>query len=216
MASISILAASAVLVALSARGAAANEQCRADQGTSRTEVAHESGGSDRMEASGHAMPRLVSSCSLAERSSTFRALLEDLGQSDVIVYVQVQHDPQSTTRGSLRFMGSGGGFRWVVATVETGTSRWSSFQENLVALTATLGHELQHAREVSTAPSIRSAAEFDTHFRTMGIDLGRNAVDTDAARQVGRIVEGEIRGSKNPAADGTATRYFPAVEIQQT
>ena len=198
MASISIFAASAALVALSARGPAAGEQWCADPGTSRTEVAHESGGSDRMDsvrARDAAADQLLQFGT--ERSSTFRALLEELGQSDVIVYVQVQHDPRSTTRGSLQFLGSGGRFRWVMATVETGTSRLSSFQENLVALTAILGHELQHAREVAAAPSIRSAAEFDTHFRTMGIGLGRNAVDTDAARHVGRIVEEEIRGGKD-------------------
>jgi hypothetical protein len=67
-----------------------------------------------------------------------------------------------------------------------------------------------HAREISAAPSIRSAAEFDSYFRTMGIDLGGNAVDTDAARQVGRIVEEEIRARKNTEADGTAQRtYLP-------
>ena len=198
MVSISIFAASAVLVALSARGPDAGEQWCTDIGTSRTELAHESGGSDRMEsvrARDAAADQLLQFG--AERSSTFRALVEELGQSDVIVYVQVRHDPTATTRGSLRFMGSGGRFRWVVATVETGTSRLSAFQENLVALTATLGHELQHAREVAAAPSIRSAAEFDAHFRAMGIDLGRNAVDTEAARHVGRIVEEEIRGGKD-------------------
>lgn len=210
MASISIFAASAVLVALSARGPAAGEQCCAAQRTARTEASHESSGSDTMasvRARDAAAGQLLQFGT--ERSSTFRALLEDLGQSNVIVYVQVRHDPTSTTRGSLQFMGSGGGFTWVVATIETGTSRLSAFQENLVALTATLGHELQHAREISAAPSIRSAAEFDSYFRTMGIDLGGNAVDTDAARQVGRIVEEEIRARKNTAADGTAQRTYP-------
>ena len=197
MVSISVFAASAVLVALSARGPAASEPCCAARGTAGTEVSHELSGSDTMEsvrARDAAADQLLQFGT--ERSSTFRALLEELGQSDVIVYVQVQHDPRSTTRGSLQFMGSGGRFRWVMATVETGTSRLSSFQENLVRLTAILGHELQHAREVAAAPSIRSATEFDAHFRAMGIGLGRNAVDTDAARHVGRIVEEEIRGGK--------------------
>jgi hypothetical protein len=108
------------------------------------------------------------------------------------VYVQVQQDPAATADGSLRFIGSGGGFRWVMATVETATSRLSAVQENRVKLTATLGHELQHAREVSDAPGVRTAAEFDTHFRTVGIGVRRNTLDTDAARQVGRTVEEEI------------------------
>jgi hypothetical protein len=174
MTSISLLAASAVVVALSASGPVAGEQMVSVRG--------------RDAAADHLLQFG------AERSPTFRALLEDLRLSDVIVYVQVQHDPESAPGGSLQFIGSGGPFRWVMATVDTGSSRPGSLQANLVALTAILGHELQHAREVSAVRSIRTVADFDTHFRTVGIGVGRNAVDTDAARDVGRIVEGEIRG----------------------
>jgi hypothetical protein len=56
-----------------------------------------------------------------------------------------------------------------------------------VTLTATLGHELQHAREVPAEPSILTVSDFDSHFRTAGLALGRSAVDTDAARQVDRM-----------------------------
>ena len=73
-------------------------------------------------------------------------------------------DPGATSDGSLRFIGSGGGFRWVMATVDAGTSRLSAVQENRVKLTATLGHELQHAREVSDARAIWTAAEFESTF----------------------------------------------------
>ena len=177
MTSISLFAASAVVMAMSASGPVAGEQM---ESVRARDVA-----ADQLLQFG------------AERSPTFRALLEDLRLSDVIVYVQVQQDAESTG-GSLQFIGGGGAFRWVLATVGTGSARLSSLQENLVALTATLGHELQHAREVSAALSIRTAADFDTHFRAVGIGVGRNAVDTDAARRVGRIVEGEIRGFANP------------------
>ena len=174
MTSLSLFTASAVVVAMSASGPVAGERIES--------VRARDAAADHLLQFG------------AERSPTFRALLEDLRLSDVIVYVQVQQDPESTPGGSLQFIGSGGPFRWVLATVDTGSSRLGSLQENLVMLTAILGHELQHAREVSEALSIRTIADFDSHFRTVGIGMGRNAVDTDAARDVGRIVEGEIRG----------------------
>jgi hypothetical protein len=178
-----------------AQGAVAGEQAGAGQSAPGTTVTRECDGSDTMES---VRPRDATADQLlqfgAERSPTFRALVEDLRLSDVIVYVQVQQDPESARAGSLHFIGSGGRFRWVMATVETGSSRLGAVQENLVTLTAILGHELQHAREVSAAPSIRTAADFEAHFRTVGIGVSRNAVDTEAARHIGRLVEGEIRG----------------------
>ena len=127
-----------------------------------------------------------------DRSQTFRDLLADLRRSDVIVYVDVHDDPANTEAGTLRFIGGGNGVRFVMATVETGTSRPAAVQENLVALTATLGHELQHAREVADTPSIRSVADFETHYRAVGTKVHGNSLDTEAARHIGLLVEREL------------------------
>jgi hypothetical protein len=141
-----------------------------------------------------------------ERSQSFRDLLEDLYRARMIVYVEVGQDAERTLGGSLRFIAAEGCFRLVMATVESGTTSLGTAQGNLVALTAILGHELQHAREVAEESSIRSVAAFDHHFRTVGIRLGRNSVDTEAARRIGRVVEREVRGlARVPGLAATAT-----------
>ena len=198
MTSISFFVASAVVMAVSAPGPVAGGQLGADPRSPHTKVTCECSAFETREsvrARDEAAALLLQWG--AGRSATFRALLEDLQLSNVIVYVQVRQDSEFPLGGSLQFIGSGGPFRWVMATVDTGSSRRAVLQENLVALTAILGHELQHAREVSAALSIETAADFATHFRTVGIAVGRNAVDTDAARETGRMVQGEILGHKN-------------------
>jgi hypothetical protein len=211
MTSISLFLASAVAAALSAPGTRDGRQMDIGNDLASATGTHHGGAINSIERirARDAMADALLQFG-ADRSATFLALLEDLRRSNVIVYVQVQQDPGATSDGSLRFIGSGGGFRWVMATVETGTSRPSAIQENRVKLTATLGHELQHAREVSDARAVWTAAEFDTHFRTVGIGVRRNTLDTDAARQVGRTVEEEI-GRPSERLD---THAKPALRVR--
>ncbi len=134
-----------------------------------------------------------------EKSPTFRQLVEELDTSNVIVYVDVRQDSrQPPNGGCLGFIGQGAGTRWVVASVDAGTSSLALAQQRLYALTATLAHELQHARELSGAPGIADARDFDRFFRRIGVTVGPNTVDTDAARKVGRKVELELRGFQPP------------------
>lgn len=129
-----------------------------------------------------------------ERSPTFRQLVQELDRSNVIVYVDVRQDPHRSDRGQLQFIGQGGGIRWVRAAVDTGSTNLGLAQRQIFALTATLAHELQHARELSGAATIETAADFDSFFRSIGVEVGQNSVDTDAARDVGRAVEAELLG----------------------
>lgn len=129
-----------------------------------------------------------------ERSATFRELVDVLQDSNVIVYVDVRRDPRYAQSGLLQFMGEAGGVRWLRATIDVGTSRLEIAQTRIIELTAILGHELQHAREVAEARFIGSADDFDRHFRTIGLPTGKNAIDTLAAREAGESVEAEVRG----------------------
>lgn len=134
-----------------------------------------------------------------EKSSTFRQLVEELDRSNVIVYVDVRQDPhRAPDGGCLEYIGQGAGIRWVRASIDAGTSSLAIAQQHIYSLTATLAHELQHARELSGAPAIEDAKDFDTFFRTIGVIVGPNIVDTDAARKVGRVVELELRGFAPP------------------
>ena len=129
-----------------------------------------------------------------EKSPTFRQLVRQLGRSNVIVYVDVQQEADRPEGGSLQFIGEGAGTRWVLATVSTGTSNFAVARQRLVSLTATLGHELQHAREVAKAPVMSRPEDFEAFFRERGVKIRGNVVDTDAARDLGKRVEREIRG----------------------
>jgi len=146
-----------------------------------------------------------------ERSGTFRDLVDVLQQSNVVVYVDVRRDPRYAQSGSLQFMGEASGVRWVRATIDVGTSRLEVAQTKIVELTAILGHELQHAREVAEARFIRNMDDFDRHFRTIGFPTGKDVVDTLAAREAGESVEAEVRGlaTESPQARRTGSSSTP-------
>ena len=77
----------------------------------------------------------------SEKSATFRALLERLGRSDLIVYVDRTITMGERTRGDTRFVARAGGFRFLRVTLEM-----HGLTNPVVAL---IGHELRHAAEVA-------------------------------------------------------------------
>lgn len=127
-------------------------------------------------------------------SPTFRALVDRLQQSDVVVYVQC--DPQWSSRqggGRLTFVSSAGGFRYVV--VRMG---WLPSRAQQIAM---LAHELQHAAEIAGTPAIVDAASLAREYRRMAgaREVSRPgpsiAFDTDAANAAGETVLLEINRS---------------------
>ena len=126
-------------------------------------------------------------------SETFRQLIRDLDWSNVIVYIDVRQDPHYPLGGSLTFMGSSDGWRWLRATIDVGTTDHGAVLEEIFYLTETLGHELQHAREVTAAPSMGSLSEFEALFRTLGRSVGERSFDTAMANEIGRVVAAELR-----------------------
>jgi hypothetical protein len=123
-------------------------------------------------------------------SGTFRALVEELGASDLIVYVSMRRLGSRDLRGRLEFLGATATDRIVRAMF--------AFPLDRQARITTLGHELRHAIEVARAPEIRSARAFDTYFRTHGHSTGlESAYDTDAAHETEiRIREELTRASR--------------------
>jgi hypothetical protein len=135
-----------------------------------------------------------------ERSPHFRDIVRALERSNVIVYVEVRQDPSRPVSGGLRFLGESHGVRWVRATVDSGTgSRVRTFQD-IIRLTAILGHELQHALEASEAASLADVHEFEQYFRMIGVDRHSGVLDTLGARDAGSRVAAELRGFARPAA----------------
>src|SRR4051794_19664550 len=132
------------------------------------------------------------------KSARFRELVRALEQSRVIVYVDVRQDARHPVSGGLTFMGEASGIRWVRATVDSGTPSFLRTCQDVVRLTAILGHELQHALEASQAPSLRNVGEYERYFRSIGIDREPKLLDTMAARQTGKQVADELRGMGRP------------------
>jgi hypothetical protein len=122
-----------------------------------------------------------------QRSRTMRAIVGELQQRDVIVYIQMQPSLRGRLLGKLT---------WV-----TGTRRFRYLRiflnpaESQDVIIATLGHELQHAVEVAHEPSIVSDETLEAHYRTHGIRMTAhdNGWDTELARITGDTVRREIR-----------------------
>jgi hypothetical protein len=129
-----------------------------------------------------------------ERSARFRDLVATLERSGTIVYVEVREESSRPVGGRLVFVGEAAGIRWVKAVVDSGTSNHLRTCQDVVRLTAILGHELQHAVEASRAPSLQDVREFERYFRAIGVAEGPAVLDTLAARAVGKEVAEELRG----------------------
>jgi hypothetical protein len=121
-----------------------------------------------------------------ERSVIIRGLVDALERTDVVVYVTldlIEHQNQS---GYLSFLSSAGGVRYVVVKID-----WRAIGPHRIA---TLGHELQHALEVASAPQVRDVRTFAAFYREIGWRTGGGKYETDLARETGRRVELELAG----------------------
>ncbi len=133
------------------------------------------------------------------QSPTFRALVQRLTGSDVVVYVCRWHR-QAGADGSLTFAATAGGYRYVVVRVST--------QRSQLQLLALLAHELRHAVEVAETPAIVDAPSLAREYARLGYVSqmsrgGRVAFDTEAAIAAGHQVLVELQGG--PGRPGRRT-----------
>ena len=126
-------------------------------------------------------------------SPTFRALVDRLARSDVVVYVQCDRASAAhRLDGRLTFVSSAGGFRYVVVRVA-----WLNPRARQLAI---LAHELQHAVEIADTPAIVDGASLAREYRRMGYETRRLAAplgiafDTHAAIAAGERVLRDLQG----------------------
>jgi hypothetical protein len=125
-------------------------------------------------------------------SATVRAIVDELDRSDLIVHV-VAMGPANRDylAGAMQFIVNSGGRRFLRIAINGRLSR-----ENRAAI---LGHELQHALEVSRAAAVIDAATFAEFYRRIGQEaVGSPNVecyDTMEARRVGEQVLADVRDS---------------------
>jgi len=118
-----------------------------------------------------------------ERSGTFRELAARLDGSDVTVYVRYSRCGGGVP-ACLLWASAAGGVRRLLVKVD-GVGRP---QNDLIAL---LAHELQHANEVASSPSIRDLASFQEVFAARGWRSG-DGFETAEAKAITRRVTAEL------------------------
>ena len=129
------------------------------------------------------------------KSPTFRALVQILDDSDVVVYPSLE-----LTRPGLR------GYLLQQLTV-AGPNRYVrlvlSVRLNDAELVAVLAHELQHAVEVAEAIQVRSTPQLRLFFEQAGVPTGLSRVrETEAALRVQERVRRELRQDGQTLARG--------------
>jgi hypothetical protein len=120
------------------------------------------------------------------RSPTFKALVDRINRSDVVVYISVSRDLPVGLEGRLSFMASAGSVRYLHAQVLDGLG-----VDGTIAIAA---HELQHAVEVAEHPSVKDIHALATLYQRIGerSSAAHNRYDTAAARSTGRRVRQEL------------------------
>ena len=120
------------------------------------------------------------------RSATFRSLVRTIEQTDGIVYVepgQCRHGVHACLSLSVV---SGGGVRLLRVLVDR--------VGDVAELIATIAHELRHAIELLTEPSVTSvAAAYNYYAREAA--TARGVFETAAAIRAGNAVFSELRAS---------------------
>lgn len=126
-----------------------------------------------------------------ERSATIRRLVATLDASDLMVYVVVQFDLK-TGSGDLHLLPAVPGIRRVLIRIDASNDIPNRFK--------VLGHELQHAVEVASAPDVNDTAGMLRLYRRIGT-VTAGGFETDAAVHTGHVVYSEVfgRGEKNAA-----------------
>ena len=134
-----------------------------------------------------------------QRSDTIRALVNQLEERDVIVYIEIQPALKRRLAGTLTWLTATAAHRYVRISINPELSTDLAI--------STLGHELQHAVEVAHAPQIVSNRTLEHFYREHGENsrYERNGWDTEAARVAGDDVRREL-------ADGRPARVVDSIQ----
>jgi len=133
------------------------------------------------------------------RSQTFRALLDQLERSDLIVYLGVGLCPAPQSVACLSIVGANNANRFVKITfvmqAHGDRTILAAFTDHLIEQ---LGHELQHAMEVADDPTIVDAPTLEMAYQRWGFraDQKTSTYESAQAIHVGRTVLSELQSTK--------------------
>lgn len=126
-------------------------------------------------------------------SPTFKAIVDRVQRSDVIVHVEPRMADRAGVAGMLRFVGHAGSVRYLRVTIVIPSARHAAI--------ALLGHELEHASEVAADASVVDRDSFELLYLRIGDGpcrgtTGARRYDTKAAREATRQILAELHGSR--------------------
>jgi len=133
-----------------------------------------------------------------DESPTFRAIVDQLDESDLIVYVS-RGSLSGQTSASTQLLSWTGGYRYVRVTLE--------LDPDTDVGIAMLGHELRHALELADAPWVRDDGAVLSLYREIGYASCARPTpcyDTRDAVDAGRQVLIELRHNANRPPGGRA------------
>ncbi len=120
-----------------------------------------------------------------ERSATFRALVDRIERSDLIVYVTCAKFSSTTLRGRTWLAAARPGARYVRVDIRCyGLS---------VVFPSILAHELQHVVEIAAEPLVVDDRSFARLYSTIGFRECDTEFETSEAQRVGERVQLELR-----------------------
>ena len=121
------------------------------------------------------------------RSDTFRALVNRIEASNVIVYVAVTPKLRSSLAGALTWMTRAGDYRYLRASI--------GIEQTFDQTIATVAHELRHAIEVIEDESVVDETSLVALYKRIGLPsnaAGPPAWETLAAQRTGKQVRREL------------------------
>lgn len=123
----------------------------------------------------------------AARSATFRALVNRIEASNLIVYITVSPIMKSSLSGALTWMTRAGDYRYVRASISSDLP----FNQMI----ASVAHELQHAIEVIEDESVTDEPSLVALYKRIGQPsraAGPSGWETTAAQRTGLQVRREL------------------------
>ena len=123
----------------------------------------------------------------SSRSSTFRGLVRTIEQTDGIVYVESGRCRHGVRACLSLSISASGNYRILRVLVDLAT--------DAMALMATIGHELRHALEILTEPTVRSTREAYLYY-SREAPTTRDFFETQAAIQAGLAVERDLAATR--------------------
>jgi hypothetical protein len=138
----------------------------------------------------------------AARSTTFKALVDRIEASNVIVYIALNPLMKSNLSGMLTWMTRAGNYRYLRASISVDLTADQTI--------ATLAHELQHAVEVIDDESVTDETSLVALYKRIGRQSGTSAPmrwETTAAQEAGIKVRRELVAAPTMVArNGNSTR----------